>query len=352
MKSLYRKIIQFIVVLFPVIKWYGLFKANYKESLLKSSPKEKLWAFRKGYFPENVKIWEINRKNYMNYLDDKKYFGLHPINKKYTTLIDSKLYLPYLLKDYPHLVPEYYAYITKGRKIFLDKRCTDLIELCLLKKKLVFKLCRSSKGIGFFIIEYKNGDFYRNNNILSKNDLLALTATLDDYIITEYVEQHPVLADIYEHSVNTVRFLCIWDKEKDGFFIPRSAIRFGMDGKIIDNTSIGSGVVGTVDEETGMIKKKGLIKYKGEPYLFTDVTTHPNTGKQISGVIIPNFQNIKSEVLEVMNSVSFIKFTGMDLAITQDGFKILELNSLPALTGLQMERPFLTDARIKQFFYT
>ena len=57
-----------------------------------------------------------------------------------------------------------------------------------------------------------------------------------------------------------------------------------------------------------------------------------------------------NKVLEVLNHLSFLKFVGLDIVITENGFKIIEINSLPTLLGLQIEEGVLRDDRLKRFF--
>lgn len=51
-----------------------------------------------------------------------------------------------------------------------------------------------------------------------------------------------------------------------------------------------------------------------------------------------------------MNSVSFLKWVALDIAITDDGFKIIETNSYPDPAVAQHKRGFRNDSNFDYFF--
>lgn len=46
----------------------------------------------------------------------------------------------------------------------------------------------------------------------------------------------------------------------------------------------------------------------------------------------------------------FLKYVGWDIAITDDGFKIIEANSLTSLGVLQRQGGYLDDPRLRRIF--
>jgi hypothetical protein len=72
-----------------------------------------------GFFLETYNLLQIDNNNRTNYVSDKWYKFSHPLNGKFSAIIDNKLYLPYLLKDFEEYVPRYYYYIENGRLIDL-----------------------------------------------------------------------------------------------------------------------------------------------------------------------------------------------------------------------------------------
>lgn len=353
MSKIFRRLYQVLILLFPFVSWYRRFISAGRVNNYNLGLGVKLWALRKGFLLESIELCQINKTNYKNYLSDRYYRKLHPINGELTKIIDNKFYLPFLLKDFPDLVPEYYYLIENGKMVNLftaNKNTSDFITFFKTKKKLVLKPCSYSLGIGFYLLEYESGNFFLNKKIMDEAQLKKIIKTLDNYIVTEYVNQHKDIAEINASSVNTLRLLCVRDVESNSFFIPRLYHRFGMDGKLVDNTGSGNGIAAFVDTETGIIKNSGLIKVGDEPMKNIVISVHPDSNEQISGIKLPHFQLVKTKVLEIMNSLSFLKYAGLDIVITEEGFKIIEINSLPTILAIQVEQGLLEDEKLKKFF--
>lgn len=336
------------------LRWLKTTFNNSKEVKTKTSLLKRFWAFRNGFFIDTIILCRINKKNRHEFLSDKKYLELHPINKAYSTIIDNKLYLPFLFKETPEVLPRYFYFIDKGRVVILNKNLlnhNNIPQLCKDMKRIVLKPCYSSYSNGFYKLEYHNGAFFLNNIIIEENELLSLIRTLNNYIVTEYVIQHSYSLDINESSVNSIRLLCIWDNELEEFYIARAFHQFGLKGNPADN--IGSshgGILVAVDPKTGITKEYGIIKRKKSNEEILDLTNHPDSQKPIVGLQIPMWQEVTGKILSILNNLSFLKYVGIDLAITQDEFKILETNSLTTLSTIQLDEGLLKDERNKIFF--
>jgi len=354
MKNTLKVFAKVLISITPDHEWLIEFWRNNRKFFQYSNILDLIWAYRKGFHIETIQLCEITRENIHEYLSDKAYLKLHPINKEYSKIIDNKLYLPFLFKDYPDLVPKYYYVIDNGRLVQISPPFSGkqgLLELCKEKHFLALKPCSSTMGQGFYRLEWKNNSFFLNNQSIEVAELNFFIKSLDNYLVTEYIEQNKYSADINQSSINTVRLICIKDTINNEFFIPISNHRFGMKGKFVDNVGAeGGGIAACIDIPTGQIKEIGCIKVNGMVKKSFNVTVHPDSKKQISGITIPNWHKMIKEVLGVMNHLSFLKYAGLDIVITEKGFKIIEINSLPTLLGLQLEEGVLKNAQLKRFF--
>lgn len=347
-------IARILLLIIPNLAWYLEFRHSNRTSLISEGIIMKLWAFRKGFFLESIKLCGITKENVHEYLSDKAYLKLHPINKEYSNIIDNKLYLPFILKDYPEIVPTYYYLVEKGRLVKIDNGLPDdlgLIQLCKEKLRLALKPCNRSFGEGFYMMEFNNNTYFLNNKPIEIPELSSFIESLDSYLVTEYIQQNKYAAEINQSSVNTIRLICVRDSINNEFFIPISNHRFGVDGKFVDNIGAeGGGIAAYIDIASGKIKNIGCIKVNKELIRSNKVIMHPDSNKQITGIIIPNWTEMINKVLVIMNHLSFLKYAGLDIVITENGFKILEINSLPTLLGLQIEDGVLKNDRLKRFF--
>ena len=353
MKNLLQLVKSFISI-YPELEWFREFRRANKETLQCEGIRKQIWAFRKGFYLETINLCGITNENSHEYLSDRAYLEFHPVNNEYSKIVDSKLFLPFLLKDYPEIVPRYFYLIEKGRLINIDSKLSDKNELLLICKerlRLAIKPCSSTMGEGFYRLEWKNDQFLLNSKPIEEPELISFIETLDGYLITEYIGQNKYAAEINQSSVNTIRLICVRDTLTKKFFIQSSNHRFGVEGKLVDNIGAkGGGIAAYIDLTTGKIKKICCIKENGKLIKLEKVIKHPDSKNQITGIVIPNWSRTIDKVLEVMNHLSFLKYVGLDIVITENGFKVIEINSLPTLLGLQLEEGVLKDDRMRRFF--
>lgn len=76
------------------------------------------------------------------------------------------------------------------------------------------------------------------------------------FVHQEGVDQHPEINKIYPHSVNTVGIESYIDNSGKTNILG-TFIRFGTNGKVVDNVSSGGFYV-PVDPETGRLKATGI----------------------------------------------------------------------------------------------
>ena len=72
--------------------------------------------------------------------------------------------------------------------------------------------------------------------------------------------------------------------------------------------------------------------------------------KTLPDLLVSSEDEIKHKVIEISNSLPFLKYVGWDIAITEDGFKIIEANSLTSLGILQRKGGYLDDPRLRKIF--
>ena len=64
-----------------------------------------------------------------------------------------------------------------------------------------------------------------------------------------------------------------------------------------------------------------------------DIQKHPDTGVQIEDVVINDWEVIKEKVIKFQKAFPFVKAAGWDIAITDNGHVIVEVNDMWDRTG-------------------
>ena len=96
-------------------------------------------------------------------------------------------------------------------------------------------------------------------------------------------------------------------------------LRVGRKGSHVDNW--GSGGIGyDFDIKTGVCVGYGRDK-KNNPYIF-----HPDSNVQMVGYCLPNFENLRKTIIELSHKVPEARFVGWDIAITPNGYELVEMN--------------------------
>lgn len=318
-------------------------KNAYKNSDLPK--KERKWAYDRGFFPWRIKQYGLTEDNYKTIFSDQDYYYLYPLNNQYRIWIDDKLTTKYILAPFNRFLPEYYYHLLKGRDVMRLMDCPPeftpdpdaLLSLLREKKLLAAKKSAGSLGVGFYKLEADGDGFIVNGAAKNENEFRTFLKGLDDYIVTEFVEMHPMLKKINPYSVNTIRATVINRNGNDGSF-PFAFFRIGTkQSGIVDNVSRG-GMVCKIDVETGRF-------YDGQTlhdHVYEHVERHPDTNEPLEG-ILPNWELVKNTLLEITQYCPQLKWMGFDIAITEDGFKIIEINSHQQLHKAHEYPPEVSD---------
>lgn len=190
-------------------------------------------------------------------------------------------------------------------------------------------------------IMYKPNDGHRGYGIkaftLTPENIKEVYNTLITYpkgVVEEFIVQHPKMSSLSPSSVNSLRFVTISSNTKpvtsDGKMcdVAYSMVRIGRGDSIVDNLHSG-GMVALVDLETGIFVTAGADR-EGKMY---DV--HPESGTPIKGFTVPFFEEAKEMVLEAIKTKKVEGYLGWDIAISEHGPMLLEVNDRPGSDGLQ-----------------
>lgn len=137
------------------------------------------------------------------------------------------------------------------------------------------------------------------------------------FIAEEVIEQDPRIAKLHPESVNTMRVITIcYNNEVE---VLRAFIRIGRGKSVVDNAS-SSGFLTACDQHTGEIL---TVKDKKAGNVYT---THPDTGCQLVGFHVPRWEEALDLAKQLALQQEGIHYAGWDLALTQNGWVMVEGN--------------------------
>lgn len=276
------------------------------------------------------------RKSFLGLNEQRFYLDyLNPI--KYYSLARNKFLAHKMLEDTGVRKSELYCYYQpEARYISSEEKASDIEGvLRILKNKhvqsCVIKTTESSHGDNVWVInaiEYQDGDAVMTRFDGQALQLSSILRT-EPLIFESVVKQTKQFAAFNESSVNTVRFMTTLYPDGSARVIA-TFIKIGRAGKCVDNAGGGGNVDVCVDTETGEVKY--AIQYDGWRNI-KDIEKHPDSGNQLNGVIIENWQAITEEVKKFQQAFPYCKAAGWDIAITDEGPVVIEVNDFWDRTG-------------------
>lgn len=276
------------------------------------------------------------RRTFLGLNEQRFYLDyLNPI--KYYSLARNKYIAHKMLENTGVRKSDLYCYYMPEATFIASDENAGCFEdvLRILKRKgvreCVIKTTESSHGDNVWVIS--SVDYREHDAVLTRFDgqQITLSSLLghEALIFESVVKQTKQFAGFNESSVNTVRFMTtLWP---DGTArVIATFIKIGRAGRCVDNAGGGGNVDVCVDTESGEIKY--AIQYDGWRNI-KDIERHPDSGNQLNGVVVENWEAIKAEVVRFQQAFPYCKAAGWDIAITDDGPVVIEVNDFWDRTG-------------------
>lgn len=357
----------------------GKWAKAYRKKLVKdwntcSLPIEKkMWAVENGFLPSSIILYGLDETNYKSYLSDMDYWRIHPINNHFAFWINDKITLKNIfaspIKSISNsniaynLMPEYYLYIENdGHFSYLmdspfdiEKGEDYLLTLLRQKKILALKPSNGGGGFGFVKLEYNENEIFWNGERISEHKFKEYQLSLNGYIVTEYLKQHKDFDCICDKSACTLRVVVVRNRNDvysgGDLEIIASYARFGTDVSNGACNMHAGAVAIAYDSNTGVYGDY-YFRYRG--YAAGDkirFDAHPDSKVILKGKTLPKYEMVYDVVLTACSYLSSLDYFGVDVVITDNEVKILEINSLPAMTTPQvLFGPMFEIPAAKQFF--
>lgn len=210
----------------------------------------------------------------------------------------------------------------------------DMIELKenddafreFVKKHPVFiaKINNSSCGNGIEKIDIRNYE--------SLDELYTYLINSKHFLLEEIIAQSEKLSKLHPTSVNTIRVATILlgkntDTYKVEIFHP--FLKIGQGGSLVDNGGAG-GIIVKIDPNSGELITNGVDEANNR------YDVHPDTKVNIKGYQLPDWQQMINLVTECAKVLPSNRYTGWDLAHTEQGWIVVEANARGQFIGQQM----------------
>lgn len=316
----------------------------------------RLWLYRNGFMSSRDVLYELSDESVDEYLSDRQRLRTRSINNRHRDLLKNKLQFHLIFgESHPEHVPAVYGLTGSGRRlsrmpILPFESTADLFET-LAGEKLVVKPKIGALGTDVHVLDHDGDSPVFDGESMSEAAFLDRLAGLPESILVEHVDQADYAATIYPGSANTIRCLTMIDPVTDDAFIAAAVHRFGSKtSRHVDNFSSG-GMAAPVDIETGELGDVVASTKGGST--FSRETSHPDTGAQVTGIRVPEWETVRERLLEITREYAdLLPYVGWDVVVTDDdgSFVLIEGNSSPDIDLLQTHQPLLADERVRRFY--
>lgn len=337
---LIRRFLRFLALpycYFKLIDWKECSKSRYLVA------KDLLYVFfRLKYYPDNYapcRFWEKEQSTWSYYYGSSYHsYARHKLRREVQTyehqiVFNDKSVSEQFCKGLGVQMPVSYGFIDPA----ID--CQGIIESIFRDselKELIIKPILGHAGRGI-VLAIKKSD----GIVIKTKDMewsLAEYEFKDKSIIQEVVIQDEGIAEISNTSLNTIRLVSLLTISQE-VIILSSSMRFGVGSAFVDNWSAGGIAVG-VNHSNGVLMETAYDKHGGQYY------EHPESKVVFNNYKIPYWDDVLEIARKVQGACPFYKLVGVDIAISENGPVLIEINANPDIVFQeQTAGPLLRDKR-------
>lgn len=225
---------------------------------------------------------------------------------------------------------------TDGKPLRSAPDLMRLMSQLIQGDKICFKQVEGYGGRGFTAVEILNESRVKNlqtGQVSSARDFADTVQSNagEGMVVERYISQALDYASFNASSVNTVRVLICQmasgEKQIIGAFL-----RVGRKGALVDNGEAG-GIIVPIDLATGRLQRGMSTREYGVYY-----DKHPDSGANLNGAVLPRFQDAIECTKAALDVFPNIRFAGSDIAFTESGPVVLEMNVEPSYIDFALVR--------------
>ena len=191
-------------------------------------------------------------------------------------------------------------------------------------------------GFEVYIFKVKDNCLVYKNKKFTKQEFDNLVIGLDNFIIQKLIIQNDFENSLFSGTLNTIRIISVRKKDSNEHEIIGALQRIGTNRSLpVDNFAQGGGSA-IIDVDTGKMSSMTCFDSFDDngSRIFYDF--HPDSHAQIKDTIIPNWENIKSEIIKITKLLPLFNYIAWDVALVPGGIAIIETNMKSSLYVFQV----------------
>ena len=328
------------------IKLYRFTSSKIKKSPLKCIREIimlfKYWnAFPDTYFRFGMFLKEYSDKEKMkSFVPQGAYYRISTDNDvRYHVLVDDKIIFHDIMTHYGLPVPARYFTFRSGEfrtgaNLITDAEVDEIIKGITDNRIFVKKFTGgAASGVSIFT-KINDGVYIDERGERVSASMIRRDYANQDFFFEKQIIQEPVLSKFNPDTVNTIRVMTFKDR------VISAAVRFGRKGSFVDNTAKG-GVAVSLDIKTGILQSYGMREYDLRHYM-----EHPDSHLKFENTYVTQWPDVKALVEKTLKYLPYYQSVGFDVATTNEGPVIIEINTGAGVYLSQMGK----EIGLKDFF--
>lgn len=304
------------------------------------------YAVGGGFIGDQVALYGLTRSTKNRYLSEFDWYRSRWINEPFDAMLNNKIVFSEILQHHIS-VPEIHYLKNKGRLVAHGRSAdvrniADVLPALRREGSMFVKPLAAGKGKGVRRLDAEGDRFWVDRVPVTAQEMIRTLEESDGWFLSSTVEQHPDLAAIYDQTTNTIRLITVRTAEGDAK-IMFAVLRMGTSATIpVDNGSRG-GLVARIDLDSGVLSEARTLWSRD---VFTE---HPDSGAPIEGALVPQWDEVKRQILTAVDAVPYLQFIAWDILVSEDGPCVIEANTSSGVNIIQVWGP-QRDGELGDFY--
>lgn len=294
---------------------------------------------RRGFSLQDSFCYDLKYNDYHEYISTWESWQPRLCETPYFRISDDKYLFACVFGNLIE-VPPTYALIESGRVIGVSAHELSAENLYdrLCERGGVIKDRFGYNGYNVYSFHGESGALYCKGNPVSREEFSGIVRGFSRGIVQGRLEQGSFENAIFDGSVNTIRVISVRGSEDGAHEVIGAVHRFGTcQSAPVDNFDQ-RGVCALIDIDTGrMGKLAGMYDVDASGrHVFHE--RHPDTGVQVEGVTIPEWNGLKARIAELTRRLPFFAYVAWDFVVQDGDFALIEINMKSSLYLFQIHR--------------
>jgi hypothetical protein len=285
----------------------------------------------RGFTTEQIQLYQLTTATWRDYLPEFLSYRITlQTNRHVWPILHDKLVFDAFMREKLPVAP-LLAAIVSGTALPVRSGATEpsyVNELLAGQRSLVIKPLQGGGGSGVaFVHGDGEGNVFANGLQMDRSGLESWLCSLSYHGVYERVVQHATLAALHPATTNTLRVHMF--RSDDGTTeLLGAALRVGVARSApVDNFNRGALSL-HIDPTSGITTRAVARGSDGAPNV---VARHPDTDAVLAGIHVPHWNEVYSALRGFHDTYPAFDLVGWDVALTVNGFQIIEGNHNPEL---------------------